>query len=162
MIKELLIAVILGSLLGFGITGGYLAVKKSGRAPSVTSQPSSTTPTPTSTRTSASLAVTSAPTITTTPSPTVNPEISLVINSPENESIVSSSEVSLSGTTNPNSTILISTLSRDYRIISDGSGNFKTNIELDSGVNRIQIDSIDPNDNQISTQVMVTFSTAKI
>jgi hypothetical protein len=154
MLKELLLAITLGSLLGFGVTGGYLVLKKdkSSVRPPVTT----TIPTKATERSTSTLIATS------TPESASTIDHHITVESPENESIISTSQISVKGTTTPLSTIIINTSIKSYYTTADNSGNFSQDIEIDSGPNSIQIDSFDPLDNQASTKLIVTYSTAKI
>jgi Glucodextranase, domain B len=153
MIKELLLAVVLGALLGFGITGGVVALKNSRNATSVpiaVAQPT------------VSAATSPAP------QPSENPNQSvgtsshqITIESPQNYAIVTNSKVTIKGSTSPGSQLVISTPSQTYFATADNAGNFNTDIEVDAGVNQIQIDSIDSQDDQATTQLIITYSTTK-
>lgn len=157
MIKELILAIALGSLLGFGITGGYVAVKNS---KSNTINNTQTLPTPTPTDNLSGTVNTNQP----TPTPDNNISTSdhqIQIESPKNESIASNSQITLKGSTSAQSHLIIVTPIKTYYSNADNAGNFSIDIEIESGVNQIQIDSIDSDDNQASTQLIVTYSTAK-
>jgi hypothetical protein len=154
MFKELFLAVILGALLGFGITGGVLALKNNKK----------TTPTvPTTTA-----LPTISGTITTSPKNTIDSSTldtnnhQITIESPGNESIVANSKVTIKGSTTAQSSLVISTSSQTYFATADNAGNFNVDIDVDSGVNQIQIDSIDSQDNQATAQLIITYSTTKI
>lgn len=157
MFKELLLAVVLGALLGFGITGGIIALKNSRSSSFSGSQTASAQPT-------------SPDTITTKPQPSDNPSGNslgtnnhqITINSPQNDSIVANSKVTIKGSTSPQSSLVISTPSKSYFAAADNAGNFNVDIDIDSGVNQIQVDSIDPQDDQATTQLIITYSTANI
>jgi len=152
MIKEFILAITLGALLGFGITGSYLALNNSKKVTSIASptptivQNQNTTPIPTST----------------SPEPTNQSSHTLTIDSPQNESIVAVSSVTIKGLTSPLSSIIVTTATKSYYTNSDDTGKFNLDIEVDSGPNQIQIDSFDPLDNQASVALLVTYSTAKI
>ena len=151
MFKEIFLAIILGTLLGFGLTGGYFAIKKNVSQPST-----STSVTPT-----LAAQISSNPTI--TPSPAiVDTNNQLIISSPENEALVSNSKITLKGSASPKSTIIITTDTKNYHTTADSSGKFSLEIEIETGSNLIQVDAIDTNDNQSSSQIIVTYSTAKI
>ena len=152
MIKEFILAITLGALLGFGITGSYLALNKNKKTVSIAS------PTPTVAQ---DQNTTPIPTTATTSEPTIQSNHTLTIDSPQNESIVAVSSVSIKGATTPLSSIVITTASKSYYTSSDNTGKFSQEIEVDSGPNQIQIDSFDPLDNQTSTTLLVTYSTAK-
>jgi hypothetical protein len=153
MIKEILLAITLGALLGFGITGGYIAINKEKVSATVVS----VSPTPTNNNPS-------NPNDTPTPitDSTDTNTHQLTIESPENETIIANSQTSIKGTTSPQSSLIVTTPVNTYYTTADNAGNFNLNIEVESGVNSIQIDSIDSSDNQASTQLIITYSTAKI
>ncbi|MEI8068131.1 MAG: hypothetical protein WCG91_04280 [Candidatus Shapirobacteria bacterium] len=145
MIKELFLAIILGSLLGFGVTGGFFALQKN-KTPSVNID--KITPT------------ISIPADKVTPTATTQ-KTNLNITSPENNSVVTTSKIEIKGSTTANSNVIITTLTNSYTTKSDASGAFSTTIDLDSGANQINLTSIDPDDNQIESQLIITYSTAK-
>ena len=156
MIKELLLAVILGALLGFGVTGSVIAFKNN----------KNTSPTIPKTVALPSISGTNS----VKPLPSDNPDTTsngtvnnrITIDSPDNESIVDNSKVTIKGSTSPQSSIIVSTPSKSFFANSDNAGNFNVDIDVDSGVNQIQIDAIDPQDNQATTNLIITYSTAKI
>ncbi len=158
MIKELILAIILGGLLGFGITGGYLAVKKD---KTKTDPPQIENQKPSGTLTETSITPTASSTPQVTPEEKNTSKHQVTIDSPENETVSSNSLITLKGLTSPNSTIVITTTSKNYTTTSDKAGNFSQEIEIDSGANLIQITSIDLEDNQATSQLLVTYSTAK-
>lgn len=154
MIKELFLAIALGAILGFGVTGAFFALNKN-KVPNK-NNPTQITPTPTvvdlqmSTETSSPV-----------PSP-VQPKSFININSPEDTAVVSNSKITVKGDSKPNSLIIISTPSKTFNGKANANGVFNINIELDSGVNLIKISSIDAEDNQDQTELTLTYSTAKI
>ena len=147
MIKELILAIILGSLLGLGVTGGYLALHKKDIKNNPSKQIEITTPT-------------SIPTTTISETPKQPSQIS--ISSPENDALISTDQTTIKGTTSPNSLIIITTASQTFSDKSDTKGNFSVSIKLDSGINFIKISAIDQTNNQFDTTINVTYSTAKI
>lgn len=149
MIKELFLAMALGAILGLGITGGYLNLRNKNKTESK--------------------AIITQPTI--IPSPTesiLNPkpkEINndqLVIDSPEDNLLVSTDTIDIVGTTINNSQIIINTATQTFIGQSNDNGNFKISVELNTGLNVIKISSIDNNGNQLDTEISITYSTAKI
>lgn len=147
MIKELLLAILLGALLGFGATGSILTLRQK---PAPQPQP---TPTTSPTQTTPTL-----------PSPTISTISStLVINSPPNNSVVNSAKIELKGTTDPNNLVLVRTPLKTAIATADNNGNFIIDVELDSGLNPISVASVDPDtNNQSTTQIYLTYSTAKL
>lgn len=148
MIKELFLAIALGAFLGFGITGGFFAINKNKTTNTIATNNISPTPLPPS------------PIPTTTIQNSENQ--SIIIDSPENEIVVSNSKLQIKGSTTPQSILIISTPLKSYQTNSDESGKFETNIELESGANIINITAIDPYDNQTEDQLLITYSTAKL
>ena len=149
MIKELLLAILLGALLGFGITGGYYAYKNSQTKKPIINQQSPT------------------PDISQSPSP-VTQEINsttneLTIISPDNEAVINTPVVTLKGTTSANSLIVVQSTIKSYTTQADDNGNFSlANVELEGGINLLQISSFDSNDSQSEVELYVTYSSAKI
>lgn len=159
MFKELLLTTFLGIVFGFGLTGGFIALKKSGKI----SPPSSNQPTPTqiiSPQTSGSISPT--PTITPEGQDSLQGSHQISIESPENESITNNSKVEIRGSTTANSFVVIKTSTKTYSAKADKNGQFNTYVDLESGANLVEISSFDPQDNQAETQLLITYSTAKI
>lgn len=156
MIKELILAITLGALLGFGLTGGYIAIKNS----KTVGNAAQTIPTPAPEDSANKL---TPEQVTPTPTDDNNSTNShqIVIESPENESVVTNSQISLKGSTSPQSQLIIITPIKTYFASADNAGNFSVDVEIESGVNLIQFESIDLQDNQTSIQLTVTYSTAK-
>ena len=152
MIKELFLAIALGSILGFGITGAFFALNKNKTSNQSSIQVS---PTPTITDIQMSTKVTTTPAISQT-------KTSTTITSPENNAVLSNSKINIKGDSKPNSLIIISTPSKTFNGKANSNGVFSINIELDSGINLIKINSIDSEDNQEEVELSLTYSTAKI
>ncbi len=155
MIKELFLAIILGALLGFGITGGFFAFQKTkGTSANINTTPTSVVSSTDNTQNNQQ------------PTPTVAvgnfADSNLTVSTPKDNAIVSNSKITLTGSAPANSVIVITTLSKTYNTISNASGDFTASIELDSGINQIHITSIDSSDNQTESQLSITYSTAKI
>ena len=148
MIKELFLAIIIGAILGFGVTGGYLTLhnKTQSDKPAIISQPT-TIPVPTTQF------------ITTGNNESTN---NLSITSPEENLLVSESSLNIIGNTTNNSQIIINTATQNFSGQSDQSGFFNIPIKLDAGLNIIKISAIDTLGNQLDTEINVTYSTAKI
>jgi hypothetical protein len=158
MLKELFIALTLGALLGFGLTGGYLAIKNNQQA-----SPSSlgTTTTVVIDTPPADPADTSASSATNQQSVEDTSNHQLTIDSPDHQSISTSSKTTVKGSTTPNSIIIISTIKQTIHVSSEANGSFSQEIDLENGANIIQIDSISPTDEIATNQLLVTYSTAK-
>jgi len=83
----------------------------------------------------------------------------LVINSPEEELLTNEEELIVSGSSNPDSFVVI--LVNDVETISntDESGNFSVKVQLTLGGNLIEINSIDEDGQQVSKQRTVVYET---
>jgi hypothetical protein len=151
MIKELVLAIVLGALLGLGVTGGYLALnKKNTKIDQPKQQVEITTPTAIPTASENSNAS------------KLNENSQLNITSPQADSLVATDKIDIEGITTANSLIVVTTTSKTFSGKSDQKGQFSIPITIDSGINFIKISAIDQNNNQFDTQVNVTYSTAKI
>jgi len=152
MIKEYLLVIFLGTILGFGITGGYYALRQN---KTTKQEVTDISPTPTITEIQISTQVSVTPSVSAT-------KTSINITSPENGTVISTSKTSIKGDAKPNSLIVISTPSQTFSGEANSNGIFSINIQLDSGVNLIKISSVDLEDNQEETELTLTYSTAKI
>lgn len=150
MIKELLLAIIIGGLLGFGVTGGYLTLRQKSQTqdPVIISQPT-TIPSPTITNT-----------LTSDIDKTTNDKLTIV--SPENNLLVFNENLNITGNTTSNSQIIINTTTENFTGKSDQKGYFDVPIKLQGGLNIIKISAIDIDGNQLDTELNITYSTAKI
>lgn len=87
---------------------------------------------------------------------------SLSLASPLDQSISQTSKVSLSGTTNPSSWVVILTEKEEKIIQADKKGNFETEISLVGGENEIRVEAIAENGEKESKTITVVYSTAEI
>lgn len=139
MDKDLFLALVLGALLGVGLTGGYYTYNKS-KQPKII-------PTPT-------------PIIVETPTETPSPgNISLTILNPEDNSLTNKSSLTISGTSSPRAFVIINTPVGTYNSKTDDQGNFSIVAELEAGINDIDVTAIDENDNQTNTSFYTAYST---
>lgn len=155
MIKELIITITLGAIFGFGLTGGFITLKKTNKTqlPPPNNNPPQTQISPTVTTQD----------ITITPLPTKTETGQFVnIETPENESIVSNSKTKLRGSTSQDSMVIIKTPVKSYSVQADKTGQFELDIELETGVNFVKISSFDPQDNEANLELLITYSTSKI
>jgi hypothetical protein len=148
MFKEIIVAIIIGGILGLGITGGYLTMQRKDQ--------------PTNKNNSVITEPTLIPTSTNQQPNNQEKDNSITITSPENNALISTSKTTISGTTTPNSNIIIATTSETFTGKSDDKGRFEISVILDSGLNIIKISSIDSENNQKDTSINITYSTAKI
>ena len=149
MFKELILAIIIGAILGLGLTGGYLSMQHRNNSPQKEQIITEPTLIPTS----------SQQQISDSEKPIDN---DLKVNSPENNSLLNSDKINISGVTSKNSNVIITTQTKSFIGKSDEIGNFKVPITLESGFNIVKITSIDSSNNQKDTLINITYSTAKI
>jgi len=145
--KELGIAILIGVILGFTITG-LLWAQRRGRI------------TPSSTET-APEEETSEKEPTATPTPTVK-LIPLEIEEPENETISQTEKLTIRGKSLANAIIVIIWEEGEDMLVADDEGRFETEISLIGGENIIDISAYDDEGNSASKTLTVTYSTAKI
>ena len=93
------------------------------------------------------------------PSPTPRPTVYISLTNPDDETIVSSKTLTISGKTNPGATIIIYTTSDQQVIQPSTQGDFSTTLTLDSGENLLKITSILPSGETTNLNRTVTFST---
>lgn len=82
----------------------------------------------------------------------------LELSSPDNQIISFQSSVIVSGTTSPNTPLIISNDSGDFEIDSDTQGLFSKAVSLGSGLNHITITAFDPSGNKKEITREVYFS----
>jgi len=152
MIKEYLIAIILGSILGFGITNTYHSLKSKQKTNPIVNQNNSTTPPPSN----------NSPENSEPSDSDQNQGSVLNLTSPSNYDIVDNSKIEIIGSATPQSIVVINTPVNSYLGQTDKSGQFNLKVDLESGFNIIQISAIDPRQNQSDLEIIVTYSTAKI
>ncbi len=154
MKKEVFLAIIIGFGLGLIITYGiWIANKSLKDLPKNTASKESSSPT-------------TAPNPTSSPTDSSNQTpssgINLSISSPENESLVTNNTVTITGTTTAGATIAILHEKGELLIEADPSGNFSSDLVLEGGYNLITLTAHDSTGNQISKNLMLTYTTSKI
>lgn len=142
MKKEVLLAVTVGFVLGLLITFGIWTANKSLVAKSP--KPS---PTPL-----VSISPTQAP---------VN-DLTLLIISPENEFLSAAANITVTGKTKANLPVSIFTEKDQKIIISDSTGAFSSEVNLEGGYNQIKVIVTDPSGNSVSKDLLITYTTSKI
>jgi len=155
MVKELIIAIVLGALLGFGATGTYFALSHKNSTPTAQKESSSAT------QKDQNNSVDNNSTSDTSSDITQTAD-QVVVTTPENETFVNQATVTVKGTAPPNSFILIVTPINSYQTTATESGNFETDVQLEPGANFISVNSIDSQNNQSETVILVTYTTAQI
>ena len=143
MRKEILIAIIVGVIVGLGITFGLFTVRQR-IFPNTTareinsSREQNPTPTPTAT------------------------QRNLVIQQPENNLLTDQSSVKVVGRALPNSYITILTPDNEALTVADQDGDFAQDVELDLGGNRVTVVAIAPDGQQEEVVLSVVYSTVDL
>lgn len=142
MRKEVLIAIIIGFALGLVITFGIWttnqALKKS----------ATEKPTPVEEVVS--------------PTPILEEKFSLVLHSPENNSISVEETIEVSGETAPSAIIVILYQEGEKILEADEKGEFSTEVALAGGSNEITVSAYNQEGDEISQTLTVVYSTAEI
>lgn len=90
------------------------------------------------------------------PSPT--PPFLISLNTPKNQTVSVDEKINVSGTTSPNSWVVISTKKDDYLIKSESSGTFTKSVSLSSGFNHLNITVFSENSQQTTSSVDIVYS----
>jgi len=145
MKKEILIAIIIGFVLGLVITFGIWTANKSLKEGVTQNQQEE---------------VAKNETITT---PTQAEEkLPLTIISPENNALLNQEKLEIVGKTSPKAVVAISYEEGEKIIEADEKGDFKGEITLIGGGNEITISAFDNQGNEASKTLNLVFSTAEI
>lgn len=91
-------------------------------------------------------------------SPTPKPTIFLSVEVPKDEEVVDKRTVTLSGKTNHDAIVIISTQSDDQIITPSTNGSFSTTITIQEGPNLIEITAMAPNGEEATVKRTITFS----
>lgn len=140
MKKEAIFAIIFGIILGLGITFGIYKFRQN-RAPTAEEQLQQIEATPTITETA---------------------NEKLLIISPKDESIVTSTTLRISGTAEANEMIAILVNEKEYVTQADSIGAFAQNVELDQGGNVIEVTAIAADGKQTTVTQNIVVSTASL
>ena len=92
------------------------------------------------------------------PTPTVTPSISLTLDRPKDEEVVSEKVLIVSGKTQSNATIVILTDSSEDVITPSADGKFSTTVNLEDGENILEVTAIAPNGESIVIKKTITYS----
>ena len=154
MRKEVVLAVLMGFVLGLVIAGGIFLFGKSGirlsSSPTVSSLSSLTRISP------------SLPTGSQVPLISPASPITLTLASPEDESIVKEDKVSVEGKTAPSATVSLIYENGESLITADEDGNFSESVPLIGGANEITITAFGEEGNEATQTVTVVYTTAEI
>lgn len=135
--KKLAIAII--PLLVLALVVGAVGCKKTA------------TPTPSPTPT---------PTLTPTPTPTpTTVALFLSVTSPQDQSVVNTASISVSGSTIPGAVVSVSVNDSIYIPSVDNTGHFAISVPLDEGPNLIEVVASDYYGNQKSVTISIVYTT---
>jgi hypothetical protein len=95
----------------------------------------------------------------TSPTPTSGPSIPLTITSPQDESVVTSKIITVSGTTDPAATVMVETSSEDTVVKPSSSGAFSLTITLPDSENTILITAIGKDGSEVQKTLTVAYET---
>jgi len=84
--------------------------------------------------------------------------ILLTITSPSDESVTPKRSVEVKGKTDPQNTIIISTNQEDVVATPTDLGEFSATVAIDTGVNKLTVESISPNGENTKEERTVSFS----
>jgi hypothetical protein len=146
MKKEILIAIIIGFILGLIITFGIWTANKSLQENNNTSLTQENENQP----------------IVSETSPNNEEKVSLTITSPENNSLLDQEDIEITGQTSPLANLVILFEDGEEIIQADQQGEFKTEITLNGGANEITITAFDQDGNEASKVLNLVYSTAQI
>ncbi|MDP2632564.1 MAG: hypothetical protein Q8P25_02485 [Candidatus Curtissbacteria bacterium] len=139
MRKEVIIAIILGFALGLVITFGVWTANKALKD-----------------KDSQSTAEEVSPISQTTP--TISPAVfSLSILSPEDQSVQDKNKITLTGTTEPGSQVIIISQLEEDIVETDASGKFSSNLTLDTGTNQITVTAVNQDGDEATKNIDVVY-----
>ena len=143
MKKEVLIAVVLGIIVGLVITFGMYTANTALQRKAQQTKDAVPIPTPSSATLDAQ-------------------HSSIIMYGPEDNMLTDKDKVRLSGSTSPNATLVIFVNDKEVIAVADGKGNFSAELSLVGGSNVITTISTDTNGKQDQDQRSVVFSTASL
>jgi len=161
MKKEVLIAIIIGIILGFGTTAVFWA-RQEGKLTLNLDLPFQNKSTDESKINEKKQQESNSVEEIAQNEPEVQGEssIKLEIDQPVNESVSKLSRITLSGITEPNAIVAIIMADEEQTIIADEAGKFETEIDLEGGENIISISAFDDDGNSSTKEIIVIHSTS--
>jgi hypothetical protein len=94
---------------------------------------------------------------------TFSQDFGLILKTPQDNDVITTSDYNVSGLTGPGNLVAISTEDNDYILTSDQEGNFEQKIKLKGGINNILVSSMNENKaNEISVTVVYSSEFSKI
>ena len=91
------------------------------------------------------------------PQPVVKKPLTLIIESPNDSTIVTSDQVLVKGKTLPNTIVTIYTDNTETSLESDTTGNFEGNIKVGNGINTLTVTAFGENDEEKSLVLDVVY-----
>lgn len=146
MRKEVIFAIILGFALGLIITLGIWQANKAIKDQQ-TQNANEESVIPTKSETTAANKVV---------------PFSLTVVKPEDESLVSTDKITVSGTTEPGAQVVVIGEKSEVIIETDENGVFSTEINLTSGTNEITVTAYSNNGDEATKSILVVYSTSEI
>lgn len=156
MKKEVLLSIIIGAILGFGIMG-IAWINDSGSFSNIFQRAASLLPGEDSQEVNEPVSPT--PTLTETAADSEKVQLSII--KPENEIVVSQEKLDISGKTQPLATVVIIWEEGEDILIANEEGVFETQISLLGGPNEIEITAYGDSDDEAKKILTITYSTAK-
>lgn len=94
-----------------------------------------------------------------TPTPTKTPAVILTIDAPTDEDVVDKKTIIISGKTNPDAVVVITSALGDQVITPTTTGSFSATTTIDDGANSIEITAIAPDGQETKVTRTITYST---
>lgn len=140
MKKEVILAIVIGLILGLLITFGiYTARTALTKAPTASQE---------------------KPLVSPSPEPTESATIT--ITSPATEALIDTETVTITGKTLPESTVTLVSDSDQQLVATSADGSFTADFELAGGINQIVISAFTPEGKQAETTLTLVYSTAAL
>lgn len=139
MKKEVIVAILIGLVLGLIITYGYYRAQTAGNAdqnPDLSATPE--------------------------PSPNVDQAGNLVLHSPQDEVLTDNQELQVAGTTDPGAFVVVFINEAEHVTTADESGNFSVSGKLSENANVIAVYSIDEDGKTSTIERTVVYSTTSL
>lgn len=143
MRKEVLIAIVLGFVLGLVITFGLWSANKAMKSKETLTETEETT----------------TPTL--VPTPTPAQVFSLAILAPEDESVQNKEKVTVSGTTEPEAQVVVIGEKDEKIVTADSKGKFEAEIMLENGTNEITVSAANEAGDEVTKTISVVYTTVE-
>lgn len=143
MRKEVILAIIIGVILGGVVLYGLKIANQSAVQSNTTNPENIITPT---------VAITAAPT----------PSESITIISPTDHSVFFTDTATISGKTTPLTNVAVTSESSDILTQSDNQGNYSAIVDLIGGENNINVVAAFPDGSTTSKTIMLIYTSSKI